>query len=275
MPYNRTTVFTVKDIRDLCFAADSAEYTKDPVVSSLRPPFPKKLRDQDFCFTFADGGRIEYRFDRFGLAWREDGEWHEELAECFESTREGVFFVHHLRTHVNPFEAATLVIDTNARLVTMIYDKLGKASQTRDVNRVARFGFWGEKPAALQDFTEELVGKVIDWKFADDILVHTFYCNMQCLAFISPAPAKAPGWADFFPTFNPTRYVKIAEELYLISFYAPHACGMEVSMLIDLRTMRAVGASFGFDATDRFCSYTFGAKGAFAQLGFLGLYTVN
>ena len=46
-------------------------------------------------------------------------------------------------------------------------------------------------------------------------------------------------------------------------------------MLIDLKKMRAVGAVFGFDSTDKFCSYTFGAKGAFAQFGFLGLYTVQ
>ncbi len=275
MPVKRATIFTKKDIEEICFAASSAEYTKDPVVSPLRPAFTKKLREKKFCFSFADGGRIEYRFDRFGLAWREAGDWNEELADCLESTREGVFFVHHLRTHINPFEAATLVIDTNTRLVTMIYDKLGKASQTRDVDRDVRFGWWGEKPDELQHLTDELVDKVIDWKLADDILIHSIYCNVECLAFVSPAPAKAPGWADFFPTLNPARYARIAEDLYLVSFYAPRACGMEVSMLIDLKKMRALGAAFGIDATDKFCSYTFGAKGAYAQLGFLGLYTVN
>ena len=69
--------------------------------------------------------------------------------------------------------------------------------------------------------------------------------------------------------------MKIAEDLYLVSFDAPHACGMEVSMLMDLRKFRALGAAFGLDAEDRFCSYTFGAKGAYASLGFLGSYTVD
>ena len=276
MPFKRTTVFTRKDIIELCVAANPEQYLRDPIISDLRPAFSKKLRAREFTFLFADGGKIDYRFDRFGVCWREEGEeWNEETAEVLESTREGVFLVHHLRTHVNPFEAATLVIDTNSNLVTMIYDKIGKASQTRDIDRKVRFGWFGEKPAQLQDLTDELIGKVIDWKYADDIIIHTLYCNVQCLAFISPLPAKAPGWEDYFPTFNPTKYIKIAEELYLVSFYAPHACGMEVSMLIDLKKMRAVGATFGFDSTDKFCSYTFGAKGAFAQLGFLGLYTVQ
>ena len=39
--------------------------------------------------------------------------------------------------------------------------------------------------------------------------------------------------------------------------------------------MRAIGAAFGFDSTDKFCSYTFGAKGAFAPMGFLGSYTAD
>ena len=276
MPFKKTTALTIKDIRDICFNASPADYTRDPMVSELRPRFTKKLRDQQFDFCFEDGGKISYQFDRFGLSWCEDGEeWNEEYAECLESTREGVFFVHHLRTHVNPFEAANLIIDTNTHLVTMIYDKIGKKSQTRDVKRVVRFGWYGEKPAELHASTEEVVGDVIDWKFADDIIIHTMYCNVECLAFISPAPAKAPGWEDYFPTFNPTKYVKIADNLYAISFYAPYACGMEVTMLMDLDKMRAVGAAFGLDSTDKFCSYTFGAKGAHAPLGFIGLYTVN
>ena len=83
MPFKRTTVFTRKDLIELCFNANPAEYTRDPVVSALRPAFTKKLRDREFTFEFADGGKIEYRFDRFGLCWREEGEaWNEELAEC-------------------------------------------------------------------------------------------------------------------------------------------------------------------------------------------------
>ena len=91
----------------------------------------------------------------------------------------------------------------------------------------------------------------------------------------SSRSGKSTRLGGFLPTLNPARYVRIAEDLYLVSFYAPRASGMEVSMLIDLKALRALGAAFGLDSTDKFCSYTFGAKGAFAQLGFLGLYTVN
>lgn len=276
MPKKNITVLTTKDIKNLCFLASKDEYTKDPIISELRPCFTKKLRDHQFDFEFENGTKISYVFDRFGLSWKEnDGEWNEEYAECLESARDGVFLVHHLRTHTNPYEAATLIIDTNTSLVTMIYDKLGKKSANRDVNRVVHFGRYGNNAAALHSMTDEVVGKVIDWKFADNIIIHTLYANIDCCAFISPAPSAAPGWEDYFPTFNPTRYVKIAEDLYAISFYAPHACGMEVTMLMDLKKMTALGAAFGFDSTDKFCSYTFGAKGAYAELGFIGLYTVR
>ena len=276
MPYKRTTQFTMHDLKALCFSAREDDYTRDPVISDLRPRFTKKLREKLFSLEFTDGGKLFYRFDRFGLSWSEDGEsWEEEKAECLESTRGGVYLVRHLRTHVTPFEAVTLVLDENTGSAVLVHDAFGKASGTRDVRRTVRIGWFGEKPDLLPAFSDELVGKVIDWKFADEIRIHTVYCNVQCLAFVSPVPEKAPGWADYFETFNPTRYVKVAHGLYLVSFYAPYACGMEVSMLIDLSAMRALGAAFGLDSTDRFCAYTFGAKGAYAPLGFVGSYTVD
>ncbi len=276
MPYKKTTALTMHDLKARCFAAKESDYASDPVISPLRPRFTDKLRDKAFALEFTDGGKLYYRFDRFGLVWSEDGEnWEEEKASCLESSRAGVSLVHHLRTHVLPYEAVTLIFDENTGRAVMVYDTFGKASGTRDVNRRVRIGWFGARPDALPEFSDELVGRVIDWKFADDIRIHTIYCNVQCLAFVSPAPEKAPGWADYFDTFNPTRYVKLAEELFLISFYAPFACGMEVSMLLDLRAMRALGAAFGFDSTDKFCSYTFGAKGAFAPMGFLGSYTAD
>ncbi len=277
MPAKNITVLTTSDIRRMCFHAAAEEYTKDPVVSELRPRFSQKLRGRRFDFTFENGTKISYDFQHGSLVWSENGEeWNEEYAECLESTRQGVFLVHHLRTHKLPYEAATLVIDTNASLVTMVYDKLGKKSANRDVDRVVWFGYYGDAvPENLHTGTDEVVGKVIDWKFAEDIVIHTLYANVECCAFISPAPALAPGWEDYFQTFNPTKYAKIAKDLYAVSFYAPYACGMEVTMLMDLEKMTAVGAVFGFDSVDKFCSYTFGAKGAYAELGFVGLYTVR
>ena len=155
MPAKNITVLTTMDIKNLCFHAVPEAYASDPVISELRPAFTKKLRERRFCFHFENGSEISYLFDRFGLSWSMDGkEWHEERAECLESTREGVFLVHHLRTHVNPYEAATLIIDTNTSLVTMIDDKLGKKSGNRDLNRTVLFGYEGEKPAALNAKTD-------------------------------------------------------------------------------------------------------------------------
>ncbi len=282
MPAKQTTILTTKDIRERCYAAVPAEYASDPVISLLRPGFTKKLRGKEFTFCFPDNKKICCRFERDYLEWKENeaDSWNEEYCECLESSREGVFLIHHLRTHVNPFEAATLILDSNTGFVTMIYDKLGKNSGNRDVDRQVLIGSCGCSAEAgasssLPEMTDELVGKVIDWKMADDIIIHTYYCNVQCLAFISPIPAKAPGWTDYFKTFNPTKYIKISEKLYVISFYAPWQCGMEVTMLMDLDKMRALGAAFGFDSVDKFSSYTFGAKGAYAELGFIGQYTVN
>ena len=276
MPARRITSLTIKDIQKLCFDATVASYRSNPIVSPLRPALSKALAGAALALTFEDGLQLGYQIGAQRVSWQQDGsEWHEEYAECLESTQPGVFLLHHLRTHVNPFEAATLILDTNTRRATLIYDRIGKKSATRDVNRTVHYGWWGEKPAQLHAVTEDLVGKVIDWKFADEAIIHMAYVNIQCCAFVSPAPAALPGWKDYFSTFNPTRYIRITDNLVAMSFYAPYGSGMEVTMLMDLQNMHAVGALFGIDSTDQFCSCTFGARGAYAQLGFIGRYTVE
>lgn len=276
MPARRITALTTKDIQKLCFESTVADYSSNPIVSPLRPALSKKLAGSELTFCFEDGLQLNYQIGARSVNWQQDGgEWQEEYAECLESSQPGVFLLHHLRTHVNPYEAATLILDTNTCRVTLIYDRLGKKSATRDVNRTVHYGYWGEKPAQLHAVTEDLVGKTIDWKFADDAIIHMGYVNIQCCAFISPVPAALPGWKDYFATFNPARYIRITDNLIAMSFYAPYGSGMEVTMLMDLQNMRAVGACFGIDSTDKFCSCTFGAKGAYAQLGFIGRYTVE
>ena len=275
MPANYSTVFTTKDIINRCAKAEVSEYTSDPIISYLRPKFSSKLVGKTFDFHFGNQD-ISYRFDRHFLLWRENGgEWNEEYCEVLESSREGVFLVHHLRTHVNPYEAATLILDVGAELVTCIWDRLGQKSMNRDVNRTVLFGWWGEKKTALHCYNDDLVCKTIDWKFTDEATIHMSFVNVQCLAFTSPKPVSLPGWSSYFWTFNPTKYLKIAEDLYVISFYAPYQSGMEVTLLMDLRKMKALGASFGFDSTDKFTSCTFGAIGAFAQFAFIGEYAVE
>jgi hypothetical protein len=276
MPRRVPVILTLNDIQRICREATPASYARSGVISDLRPPFTKKLRGQSVLFYFDDGTVLGYRFGCAGLEWNENGgEWHEEASECLESSADGVFLIHHLRTHINPCEAATIIWDANSAEATWVRDRFGNKNANRDVSRTIVFGASDASATGRHAKTDEMVGKVIDWKLADGVKIHTIYETVVCCALVSPPPAGAPDWADFFETFNPSRYIKIRDGLFLISFYAPNQSGMEVTMLMDLQKMRALGAAFGIDMTETLRSYTFGAKGAYAPIGFIGRYTVE
>ena len=278
MPRRVPTVLTMKDIIKICAKATPATLAQSGVISSLRPAFSSKLRGKTLQCTFDSGAAGEYRLSTLEnkLSWLDmDSVWHEEAYDCLESSVENVFLVHYLRTDTDLTEAVTLVLDMNTSLVTRVEGTLGTVLSNRDVKRKVESGYIGDRdPGTHHVKTDDMVGMILDWRFAQDVVIHAMYETVQCCAFVSPPPAAAPDWYDFFITFNPARYRKIADQLYLISFYAPGNSGMEAIMLMDLGRMRAVGAAFGIDITDTLRAYTFGAKGAYAPIGFIGCYTV-
>ena len=277
MPRQVPTVLTMADLRSICDAPRPDSYAVSGVISALRPVFSQSLQDSSLCFSLDSGEKRWYRFGETGLSYSADGlQFHKEYAECLESTAAGVYLIHHLRTDVNPCAAVTVVFDSKAGLVTLIEDRLGTVYANRDVCRNVQFGaLEGVDTAHRHALTDELTGKVIDWKYAPGVVIHQLYENRSCCAFVSPPPAAAPDWKVFYATFNPTKYVKIRDGLYLLSLYAPGSSGMEVSMLMDLHAMRQVGAAFGIDLTDTLRSYTFGAAGAWADPAFVGRYTIE
>ena len=278
MPRRVPTVLTMNDIQRICYESTSEKLTQSGVISSLRPACSTGLRGETFQCLFDNGSSLEFKFsDReYELSWRENsGEWHEERYECLQSSVDQIFLLHFLRTDSLPYEAETFVLDKRASLVTRVRGQIGTVNANRDIRRTVSFGVIGsEKTAARHTRTDDMVGVVIDWQFADGVTIHCMYETVQCCAFVSPPPVAAPDWYDFFHTFNPSKYVKIADHLYLITFYASGTSGMEVTMLMDLAKMRAVGAVFGIDPTDSLRSYTFGAKGAYAPAAFIGCYTM-
>ena len=275
MPRFVPTVLTMADMRKICWSPCPESYAAAGPFCELRPHFTTRLEGKNFCFKFQDDSTLWYRFGRGFLEWSNDGQFfHEEYAECLESRRRDIFLIHHLRTHENPCSAVTLVIDIAKSLVTLVACKFGTIHANRDVSRKVIFGAYnGAAPG--HTLTDELTGVVIDWKFADNVIIHQMYENVTCCAFVSPPPAAAPEWKEFFITFNPTKYVKLREKLYLISFCAPGSSGMEASMLMDLRSMTQIGAMFGIDTADTLRSYSFGGHGAYAGVAFIGRYTVE
>ena len=272
------TWLTLYDLKNICLNARKDRCRKSGLVSELRPPFSHDLEGRHITLAFDDESRISYEFYRNYLVFSKEGVSTEEEAEILPSKRPNIYLVHHLRTNIIPWQAVTLILDFNQASATMLDLKFGTIHSNRDVCRMVRFArIEGQNDApssCIHAFTEDLTGVVMDWRFSPDICIHQMYENVSCCAFVSPVPQTCPEWAGFFTTFNPTRYVRLDEKLYLISFCAPGSTGIEADMLMDLETMTCVGSAFGINMKDELCFYTFGGKGAYAEVGFRGQYAV-
>lgn len=277
LPRTIPTVLTTFDLQRICLNPQPALYAAAGAAGAQRPDFTARLNGRELCFAMDDGRKLWYAFHGDHLSvGGESAVRREEYAECLASAAEGVYLIHHLNTGSDPCGASTLVYDEKTGLATLVSDTFNTVWADRDVNRTVTFGALdGVGTKERHACTDRLTGTVIDWKYAEGMIIHQLYENRSCCAFVSPPPEAAPEWSVFFSTFNPTKYVQIRENLLLLSFYAPGSSGMEVSALMDLDTMTQVGAVFGIDMTDALRSYTFGANGAWAEVAFVGRYTVE
>lgn len=268
------TVLTMWDLRKICYEAEPCTYATSTAIGPLKPRPSYDLTGLELHFIFEDESR-DYRFERERLFWSRDGQhWYEEFPEYLASTAKPVYLIHHLLSERDIKGASTLIVDLEKEAVTLIDMKIGTILSNRDVDRRILFGKFHNGVISHQ-LTNDLSGKSMDWMLTENFKIHQLYENWSCCAFVSPPPEEVPEWRDFFFTFNPTKYVRLRENLYLISFLAPGASGMEGCMLMDLKAMRAVGSVFGIDRQDILKSYTFGAQGAFAPVGFSGKYMVE
>ena len=269
-------LLTRSDVIKICIVTSPASYSCSALISPLRPEFDKSLCGRTFTFSFEGDEKRICRFEQQAVLWGCCEEsLREEYAEWFKFPNGEIYFVHHLKTNELPYEAVSFVLDLEKMSVTYIEMKLGTVHSNRDVQRTVKLGTVDGGECCKHEITNDLTGKVIDWKFADGVMMHHMYENISCSEFVSPSPTGPYEWDDFFYTFNPTKYIKVGEKLYLINFYAPGASGCAADMLMDLEKMTCVGAFFGIDSKEIFKSYTFGGKGAYADVAFLGRYTVE
>ena len=272
------TWLTLCDLEKICMNARRDQFRKSGLISSLRPNFSHDLAGKSVDLIFEDESRISYQFHRDHLVFSQGDTSTEEEMEILPSARPNVYLVHHLRTDIIPWQAVTLVLDFDRKSATMLDLKFGTIHSNRDVCRTVRFagiaGQSSDSSSCAHAFTEDLTGVVMDWRFTPEICIHQMYENISCCAFVSPVPDAAPEWSGFFTTFNPTRYIRLADRLYFISFCAPGSTGLEADMLMDLDSMTCTGSAFGIDWMDKLCFYTFGGIGACAEVGFRGQYTV-
>jgi len=133
-PYKK--VYTTEEIKELCRSTDFQKSRTSDLISHFRPPFTEYFVGRELLCKLDNGERIAYRFsDAHTLLWSADGrQYDEEYYEALESTTKNVYIIHHIRHNTLPYEGVTVVVDTDAELVTLIHQWFGTEESDINVN---------------------------------------------------------------------------------------------------------------------------------------------
>jgi len=222
------------------------------------PAFSEDLTDKRFALQF-ENRSVEYYFmEKHRVLWKwNDGIWYEGYCQ-YAKSEDGIYFVQHTCFEEEFLGGMTLVLDFNNGRVTAIEASFGNYRAPREIERQFLFGRISgvENELPLHDFTEDLVGKAILWSYHPhmDPIKHVY---TSPLYYTYVMRSEHSEWI----ASNPADYVKISDNLYLVSFLEERQTGIQGSFLINTKTLTDVGSFFGINGSDQFECYLVGAKG--------------
>jgi len=213
---------------------------------------------------FTDFKELTYRFEGAeALQWSEDGAtFKEEYCQITEFLQDSnLFFVHHLRSYTFPLEAFTFVIDMENGLVTLVHASVGTFKRPREVDREFHFGTiegFGSKDTPLHNFTEDMVGLIVDWFYDKEqtfIAKHFYVDHLRKFDRII-----REGVTTYYSAVT-CDYIKIREGIYIMSWVETYGQGVQGTALIDMKHLHDVGSFFGINREGTLDSYSFAAYG--------------
>ena len=247
------------------------------LLSKWKSPFCFELAGQTFQLVMDDGHDYIVNFvSGESVIWSERGKparW--EHYECLKGD-ETTYFVN---AEMHGFElrtGASLILDLEQRLVTMLIVTHGENPKHPSMV-TQRFVFGAikmdgeELPKKRHGFTTDLEGSRISWAYDEKFAItHVyFHPNYYRGAFDGMPPEKA---AERIYDDNPSKYIKIKENLYIFSFnetthfLREGGNGNDMTLLIDTARLHDVGRSFGLDGKTRMPeNYMFSAIGSWRE----------
>ncbi len=192
----------------------------------------------EFDYSYARGQTQEYR--------------------AFEADDELYFFTH-AENSLRPTVIYQYVLDFKTGLATMLRSSLDNPDQPREPKREWAFGIIEadgiETVSWRHSFTDELVGNSYTWEYTDDIASQHIYTTSESYSWSILADQSEPSlmWS------SPCKYVKIRDDVYLMSWVEERSAGTQGTLLFNKRTMHDCGACFGITHGQVFEYNTFGA----------------
>jgi hypothetical protein len=206
-------------------------------------------------FNYIITGKFETRFK---LTLGDD--WKTERYEAFEAD-EGLAFFTHAFDSQRPTEVFQYAIDFKTGLVTCLISRLNNERYPREPTQEWLFGYIYSDdegflaPTERHGFTDELVGRSFTWTYTDEMYSQHIYSTSESYSW-SILMNGIPGmmWS------SPCKYVKIRDDVYMMSWVEHRSAGTQGTYLFNIKTMHDCGTCFGITHDQIFEYNTFGAE---------------
>jgi len=157
-----------------------------------------------------------------------------------------VIFLHHYRAGLDLPRCTDLILDFYTGYCVLLDSFLGNPDAPREVMHDIKFGqIIGQevrKDAVKPHFTNELTGKSVFWAH-DETIRGIQYIFSSCRYYTYTMIDKEKGTC--WQATNPCDYIKIRDNLYLMSVIEERQFGVQLTMLMNVKDMRDVQTCFG------------------------------
>ncbi len=245
-------------------SADPKVYTSNRLAGPYTPPDSDDLNGKTLTFRAGERTMVFEVLSTNALRFSENGG---EAKDCYckvKTLNHEIYLLNQLIPGYPCTRQVTLIADMKNGCATVCDAHIGTEHSNIDVGRTFLFGTLEGlySGAPLHHFTDELVGKAIEWDYGSGIVhvKHMYTSNL----FYSYTVASANGaWM----ASNPADYVKLRDNVYIFSFVEERQIGTQGLFVIDLdhhytdgEHLHDMGCFYGY-GTEQLLSACVGAIG--------------
>lgn len=277
---NRTWAEISKaDVERLAAGLTAETYAADWMTDDSNFAFAEVVLDQHLKLSFSDDTALTLFFrSKTELAWDDsDGVQGSGFYRALSAPgHPQVVFVHQYRDGMWPPTCVDLVLNLETGYATAITACLGGNERPREAVHTIRFGEIVGIPhpadAEPHGYTTDLIGKAIHWEMPTFTkkppIKHIYLSPLYYGIFMTREDGTCYMAAD------PADYIRIRENLYLVSVIEARRSGIQLNFLINTDLLEDVVGHFGISAGNEcgqdepkiVCTVMTGRKGTFVPM---------
>ena len=217
-------------------------------MAANRMPFTEKLTGKEFTLRYDRTGPVRhYRFQEgYKLSYRDDGEtqWREAEYRAYEADR-NLFFFTHILADSKPRASEQVIVDFANGLTTCIHSRMGTEYYGNETTYYPLFGVMemkGINPPRYtrHGFTDELIGQCFSMSWSDQLTSMHLYtsADSMCWTIFTDDQIRGSQWS------SPAMFIKFRPQVYLIVQNEEACNGVQMTLLLNRKTMRSSGCEF-------------------------------